>query len=436
MTKRSAEQMEFPACRGRQVQAEFSGGDVSSDGGVLLLRQVDRRLGLTERVARVVPDDRDPDRVVHSQLSMLRQRVYGIALGWEDLNDHAGLRLDPAVQTAVERDSELASAPTLCRLEHRAGRQAALDIHRVLSEQFIASFVKPPQELILDFDATDDPVHGRQEGRFFHGYYDAYCFLPLYVFCGEQLLCAYLRPANRDAARHAWAILKLLVARLRQAWPGVRIVFRGDSGFCRWRMLAWCERHEVGYIAGLAKNDVLKRLAAGAMAQAAEASARTGEKARCFTEFHYAAKSWDKPRRVIARIEHDARGANPRFIVTNLPGEAQPLYEQVYCARGEMENRIKEQLQLFSDRASCHVWWPNQFRVLLSALAYVLLESLRRLALHGTELARAQVATIRLKLLKIGAVILRNTRRVRFLLSSAHPAQDLFRLVASRLAPS
>ncbi|HEX9843135.1 MAG TPA: IS1380 family transposase, partial [bacterium] len=346
------------------------------------------------------------------------------------------LRLDPAVQTAVERDSELASAPTLCRLEHRAGRQAALDIHRVLSEQFIASFVKPPQELILDFDATDDPVHGRQEGRFFHGYYDAYCFLPLYVFCGEQLLCAYLRPANRDAARHAWAILKLLVARLRQAWPGVRIVFRGDSGFCRWRMLAWCERHEVGYIAGLAKNDVLKRLAAGAMAQAAEASARTGEKARCFTEFHYAAKSWDKPRRVIARIEHDARGANPRFIVTNLPGEAQPLYEQVYCARGEMENRIKEQLQLFSDRASCHVWWPNQFRVLLSALAYVLLESLRRLALHGTELARAQVATIRLKLLKIGAVILRNTRRVRFLLSSAHPAQDLFRLVASRLAPS
>jgi hypothetical protein len=216
----------------------------------------------------------------------------------------------------------------------------------------------------------------------------------------------------------------------------VRIVFRGDSGFCRWRMLAWCERHEVGYIAGLAKNDVLKRLAAGAMAQAAEASARTGEKARCFTEFHYAAKSWDKPRRVIARIEHDARGANPRFIVTNLPGEAQPLYEQVYCARGEMENRIKEQLQLFSDRASCHVWWPNQFRVLLSALAYVLLESLRRLALHGTELARAQVATIRLKLLKIGAVILRNTRRVRFLLSSAHPAQDLFRLVASRLAPS
>ena len=436
MTNRSAEQVEFPACRGRRVEAEFSGGAVSSEGGVLLLRQVDRRLGLFKQAARLVPDDRDPDRVVHSQLSMVRQRVYGIALGWEDLNDHAGLRGDPALQTAVERDEALASAPTLCRLEHRAGRQAALDIHRVLIEQFIASFAEPPEELILDFDATDDPVHGRQEGRFFHGYYDLYCFLPLYVFCGEQLLCAYLRPANRDAARHAWAILSLVVKRLREAWPEVKIVLRGDSGFCRWKMLRWCERRGVDYIVGLAKNDVLKRLAADAMAQAAEEHVRTGEKARCFTELDYAAKTWDKPRRVIARIEHDARGANPRFIVTNLPGEAKGLYEQVYCARGEMENRIKEQLQLFSDRTSCHAWWPNQFRVLLSALAYVLVESLRRLALHGTELARAQVATIRLKLLKIGAVILRNSRRVRFLLSSAHPAQDLFRLVASRLAPS
>ena len=436
MTKRSADQIEFPGCRGRKVEAEFSGGAVTSDGGVLLLRQVDRKLGLTEAAARAVPDERDPAKVVHSQVSMVRQRVYAIALGHEDLNDHAGLRLDPALQTAVERDRELASAPTLCRLEQRAERKAAWAIHEVLIDRFIASFDAPPEELVLDFDATDDPVHGKQEGRFFHGYYDEYCFLPLYVFCEDQLLVAYLRPANQDAATHAWAILSLLVNRLRAAWPNVRIVFRGDSGFCRWKMLAWAERKGVGYIAGLAKNARLKRLAAEAMAWAEAEHARSGQKARCFAEFDYAAETWDKPRRVIARLEHDAQGANPRFIVTNLPGDSRALYEELYCARGEMENRIKEQLQLFSDRTSCHRWWPNQFRVLLSALAYVLVESLRRLALQGTELARAQVDTIRLKLFKIGAVILRNTRRVRFLLSSASPYQELFRRVAERLAPS
>jgi len=309
-------------------------------------------------------------------------------------------------------------------------------IHRVLVEQFIASFAEAPTELILDFDATDDPVHGHQEGRFFHGYYDEYCFLPLYVFCGEQLLVAYLRSAKRGAERHALAILSLLVRRLHAAWPEVRIVLRGDSGFCRWRMLAWCDRNGVQYIVGLAKNEALKRLAASGMAQAAERYAATGAKARVFTEFEYAASTWDKRRHVIARLEHDAKGDNPRFIVTSLPGEAQALYEKVYCARGEMENRIKEQPQLFSDRTSCHAWWPNQFRLLLSSLAYVLLEAIRRLGLHGTELAHAYVATIRLKLLKIGAVILRNTRRVRFLLSSAHPEQELFRLAATRLAPS
>jgi hypothetical protein len=282
---------------------------------------------------------------------MPRQRVDGIALGWED--DRAGLRLDPAWQTAVERDEELASAPGLCRLEHRAGRQAALDIHRVLIDQFNASFAEPPQELILDCDATGDLVHGHREGRFCHGYYDQYCFLPLYVFCGEPLLCAYLRPANQDAARHAWAILKRLAARLRQAWPGVRIVFRGDSGFCRWRMRAWCERHQASDIAGLAKNAALKPLAADAMEKAAQEYQQTGQKARWFTQFDHAASTWDKPRRVIARLEHDAKGANPRFILTHLPGAAPPLYEELSCARGEMENRIREQLQLFSGRASC-----------------------------------------------------------------------------------
>ena len=436
MPKRNATQLSFPASRGRSVEAEFSGGAVTSDAGVLLLRQADRRLGLLAGVSKRLEDPRDQSRVTHSQLSMLRQRVYGLALGDEDLNDHDTLRNDLALQTAVDRDQPLASSPTLSRLENRAGRETAWAIHEVLVEQFIASFAEPPTELILDFDATDDPVHGHQVGRFFHGYYDEYCFLPLYVFCGEQLLVAYLRTAQRGAERHALAILSLLVRRLRAVWPGVRLVLRGDSGFCRWRMLAWCERRDVGYIVGLAKNAALQRLAASGMALAAEQHAATGAKARVFTEFNYAAKTWDRPRRVIARLEHDAKGENPRYIVTSLPSEAQALYEQVYCARGEMENRIKEQLQLFSDRTSCHDWWPNQFRLLLSSLAYVLLEAIRRLGLHGTGLARAYVGTIRLKLLKIGAVILRNSRRVRFLLSSAHPEQDLFRLAATRLAPS
>ena len=306
----------------------------------------------------------------------------------------------------------------------------------VIVETFIASHRRPPQELILDFDATDDRVHGHQEGRFFHGYYDHYCYLPLYVFCGAQLLVSYLRPSQIDAAKHAWAILALLVKRLRQVWPQVRIIFRGDSGFCRWRMLRWCERNDVGYIVGIAKNARLNALTAPLQQQAAAEYAATHTPVRQFAELQYGARSWDRQRRVIAKLEHSAKGANPRYVVTNLPGAAQALYERLYCARGDMENRIKEQqLDLFADRTSCHRWWPNQFRLLLSSLAYTLLEAIRRLALHGTELARAYVGTLRLKLLKIGAVIIRNTRRVRFLLASGYPYPHLFFLVAARLAP-
>jgi hypothetical protein len=430
------ERLWFPACRGRRVEAEFSGGDVTSDGGVLLLRQADRKLGLLAAVAARLVDDRDPGRCRHRAVDLLRQRVFGLALAYEDLNDHGTLRRDPALQTAVERDRVLASPPTLCRFENRADRATAWAIHTVLVEQFIASFARPPVELILDFDATDDPVHGRQEGRFFHGFYDHYCFLPLYVFCGDQLLVAYLRPSNIDPARHAWAILALLVRRLRQAWPEVRIILRADSGFCRHRMLDWCERHGLGYILGVAKNPVLNRLAEPWLGQAEQGFVATGEPQRLFGELHYAARPWRRLRRVIARIEHGAKGSNPRYVVTNLEGAARDLYEKLYCARGEMENRIKEQqLDLFADRTSCHRWWANQFRLLLASLAYRLIEAIRRLALAGTELARAQAGTIRLKLLKIGAVILRNTRRVRFLLASACPYQALFRLAAQRLAP-
>lgn len=434
MTNCTPAKLKFPPCHRRRVEAEFSGGEVTSDGGVLLLRQVDRRLGLTAAVDRALIDPRDPERITHSQLSLLRQRIYGLCLGYEDLNDHSHLRTDPAVQTAVERDQPLASAATLCRFENRMGRAAASRLHEVLIEQFIASFETPPAELILDFDATDDAVHGHQEGRFFHGYYDQYCFLPLYVFCGEQLLVSYLRPSDIDGAKHSWAILALLVKRLRQVWPTVRIVFRGDSGFCRWRLLAWCERHAVGYIVGLARNARLLRLAAAPLQEAAAAYAQSQQKVRRFADLQYAADTWDQERRVIVKAEHTEKGANPRFVVTNLEGEAQALYETVYCARGEMENRIKEQqLGLFADRTSCHRWWPNQFRLLLSSFAYGLLEAIRRLALYSTEFARAQVGTLRLKLLKVGAVILRNTRRVRFLLSSAYPYQGLFRHVVARL---
>lgn len=428
------ELFQFPAVKKRPVSASFTGGDVTSDGGIMLLRQTDRRLGLTKALAKVLPDPRDPERIEHPLLSLVRQRIYGLAQGYEDLNDHDTLRHDLAWQTAVERDQPLASSPTLCRLENRADRPVAWAVHQVIVDQFIAAFAQPPAKLILDFDATDDRVHGQQEGRFFHGYYGDYCFLPLYVFCGEQLLVSYLRPANRDAARHAWAVLKLLVARLRAAWPKVKIIFRGDSGFCRWRLLRWCEVQEVGYLVGLAQNPRVLGLATNFRAQAQRDFQSQQQKQRRFGEVKYAAATWDKERRVLVKAEHTDQGSNPRFVVTNLEGEAQKLYDEVYCARGEMENRIKEQqLGLFADRTSCHGWWANQFRLLLSSCAYVLLERMRALGLAGTELARAQVSTIRLKLLKIGAVVLRNTRTVRLLLSSSYPYQAIFRQVVAAL---
>ena len=424
----------FPAVKKRILSASFSGGDVTSDGGLPLLRQLDRRLGLTQALAQVLPDPRDPALIEHSQLALLRQRLYGLCHGYEDLNDHDTLRHDPAWQSAVEQIKPLASSHTLCRLENRADRAAAWAMHGILVDQFIASFGAAPTELILDFDATDDRVHGKQEGAHFHGYYGDYCFLPLYVFCGEQLLVSYLRPGRSDAARHAWVILKLLVARLRQAWPGVKLIFRGDSGFCRWRMLRWCEDHGVHYLVGLAQNSRLLDAAQSLLEQAGQVFTQTQEKQRLFGQVQYAAGTWDKQRRVIIKAEHTAKGSNPRFLVTNLEGEAQRLYDEVYCARGEMENRIKEQqLGLFADRTSCHDWWANQFRLLLSSFAYVLLERLRTLCLAGTELARAQAGTIRLKLLKIGAVVLRNTRRIQLLLSSGHPYQRLFAQVVQAL---
>ena len=430
----------------RQVLAEFDAGAISSDGGVLLLREVDRRINLLDRVDQLIPDPRDPLHVEHDQRTLIAQRVLAIACGWEDLNDHATLRNDLVLQLATNRqasgsaedvdpDRPLASASTLCRLENRIDRQTCVRINQLLVEMFIESHKTPPTEIILDFDATDDPVHGKQEGRFFHGYYDEYCFLPLYVFAGEQLLCAYLRPANIDGAKHAWAILALITKRLRQAWPGVKIIFRGDSGFCRWKMLRWCDRHGVDYIVGLAKNSVLTKLSETLMINAENAFKETGQKQRLFGELTYAAATWDKQRRVIARIEHTEKGENPRFITTTLAGDGQQLYEQTYCARGEVENRIKEQqLGLFADRTSCHDFVANQFRLLLSSLAYVLIETLRRTCLASTELAQAQVSTIRLKLLKIGALVQRSVRRIVIHLSESFPMREVFQTLAATLS--
>ena len=425
----------FSRVKRRVVEAEFKGGAVTSDGGILLVKEADRFLGLTEEIARYLEDFRRKKSCDHSVLSMLRQRIYGIALGNEDLNDHETLRHDPAWQTAIGEDKPLASTSTLCRFENRANRRMNFKIHEILVKKFIRSHKQPPSELILDFDATDDPIHGEQEGRFFHGYYGHYCFLPLYVTCGDWVLVSYLRRSNIDAALHSRAILKLLANKLRATWPNVRIVVRADGGFCRHPMFSWCERNDVSYIVGIAKNSRLLALSEHLGVDAETAFNQTGEKQRLFDEVQYAADTWTKTRRVIAKAEHSDKGANPRFVVTNLSGDPQKLYDEIYCARGDMENRIKEQLEMFSDRTSCHAWWPNQFRLLLSTLAYTLVNIIRNIGLEETLFARAQVGTIRLKLLKLGAVVIRNSRRVRFLLSSSFPYQSIFFQAAARLVP-
>jgi hypothetical protein len=437
MTDCNLEPLHFSTLNRKPLLADFQGGRLTTDAGALILRETADRLGIVDAFNAVIPDPRHPVFVVHDQRGMIAQRITAIALGYEDLNDHQTLRSDPALQVAAGKvpnpDVALASPPTLCRLENRVDRKALVAMAAVLVDQFIASHREPPEHLMLDFDATDDLVHGRQEKRFFHGYYDKYCFLPLYVFCGDELLVSYLRPSNIDASKHTRAVLKLLVQKLRAAWPAVKITIRGDSGFCRWRLMRWCDSQGIGYVLGLAKNPVLQRLARDEIERAQRQLQRTGQPQRVFGSFAYAAVSWDRPRRVIVKAEHNAQGANPRFVVTNVPGDPQEFYEDVYCQRGAMENRIKEQqLDLFADRTSCHKFLANQFRVLLSSAAYVLVQALRRTTLVGTELAVAQVGTIRLKLFKVAARVLVSVRRVVFQLSSSYPYQALFREVVSR----
>jgi hypothetical protein len=384
----NSQELAFPSFDRRKIEANFGGGDVSGDGGVMLLREADRRLGLVAALDGVLPDPRDQALIVHRQVDLLRQRIYGLALGYEDLNDHETLRHDLAWQTALERTETLAGDSTLCRLEQRVDREAAVAFHEVLLEKFIASFSTAPSELILDFDATDDRVHGNQEGRHFHGYYGDWCFLPLYVFCGEQLLVAYLCPSNIDASRHAWAILKLLTARLREAWPEVKLIVRADSGFCRWKMLHWCEWASVDYIIGVARNPRLQALGAELMGQATKAFAASGEKERRFGWIDYAAGTWDRERRVVAKAGSHRQGREPAFC-RHQPGgrRAGTLRPDLLRARRDGKPDQGAATRLFSDRTSCRSWWANQFRVPLSAAAYVLVETIRRIGLQGTELA-------------------------------------------------
>jgi hypothetical protein len=405
-----------------------------------LLREADRRVNLLGRVAGCFMDGRAPLLVKHRLSEMLAQRIYGLALGYEDLNDHEQLRLDPLLGLLSgkrELDEPLAGKSTLNRLEltgrslryHKIGYSAeALD--RLLADLFLESHAAPPEQIVLDLDATDIPLYGHQPERFFHGYYDSYCYLPLYIFCGDQLLCARLRPANQDAAAGSVEEVSRIVAQLRERWPEVRIVLRADSGFCREELMGWCERNHVDYLFGLARNKRLRKIIGAQMHQAHILYQSSGKAARVFAQFSYQThKSWSCARRVVAKAEYLDKGENPRFVVTSLTAEqwaAQDLYEKAYCARGEMENRIKEQMYLFADRLSTDEMKDNQLRLYFSALAYTLMEALRRLGLKGTAWAEAQVDTIRLKLLKIGAIVRVSVRRVLLQLSSAYPWKDLY----------
>ena len=442
----------FHPLKHREIRAQFDGGAITSEGGGLLLREVEKRIGIVRQFAACFRDYRNPDLIEHSVEELVAQRVYGLALGYEDLNDHEELRKDPLLAVLVEKSDlageVLAGKSTLNRLELTPATATAkarykkivadhAAVDRLFVDVFLAAHPQAPQQIILDLDATDDPLHGNQEGGFFHGYYGHYCYLPLYIFCGEFLLGARLRPSNIDASAGSVEELQRIVKQIRAAWPKVRILVRADSGFCREELMAWCEAEGVDYVLGLAKNERLKAQIKKELTKAERQYQETRRAARIFKEFYYKTrKSWSGQRRVVAKAEHLEKGENPRFVVTSLPAEewsASALYEQLYCARGDMENRIKEQLMLFADRTSTAYLRSNQLRLYFSSVAYVLLQMLRHLGLQGTELAKAQCTTIRLKLLKIGALIRISVRKVWVSLAGGYPYVALFRQVHEKL---
>jgi hypothetical protein len=452
-TECSAERSMFGRVEGRSVVAEFDGGALTSDAGGLLLGAADQRLGLVRRIARCFRDARDPRLVEHSVATLIGQRVFGIALGYEDLNDHDELRHDPLMAVLAgklearrEDCAPVAGKSTLNRLELSRERPTKYckiahepaAIEALFVDLLLEAHDRPPQQIILDLDATDDPLHGDQEGRFFHGYYDCYCYLPLYVFCGRHLLAAKLRPSNIDASAGSVEEVARIVAQIRRRWPRTRILLRADSGFAREALMAWCETNRVDFVFGLARNARLVEEISVELLQAEAEASATGKPARRFRDFRYATlDSWSRRRRVVAKAEWTNGEANPRFIVTSLnkaETSARFLYEKVYCARGEMENRIKEcQGDLFADRTSTATLGANQLRLWLASFAYALLCALRRIGLAHTQFAEATCGTIRLKLLKLAGLVRVSARRVKFALASACPYADEWQLAAARL---
>jgi len=453
-TECSVALFDFQPLEKRRVVASFDGGTMTSDAGGLLLREVEKRWGIIRQFSECFKDHRDPNLIEHTVEELVGQRVYGIALGYEDLNDHDDLRADALMAILVgkkeptgqdrtrrrEKGKALAGKSTLNRLElTRPGHPDRYKKIEICSEAVAAFFVdiflqahgKAPERIVLDFDATDDPLHGQQEGRFFNGYYKEYCYLPLYVFCGDHLLCARLRKSNIDASAGSVEVLEQIVGGIRKVWPKVEIVVRGDAGFCREVLMSWCEANGVHYILGLAKNSRLLKRIQRSMKKARKRYALTRKASRVYSHFLYRTrKTWSRKRRVIAKAEHLAKGANPRFVVTSYTPEAyaaQTLYEKEYCARGEMENRIKEQqLYLFADRTSTHEMFSNQVRLWFASVAYLLLSAFRRWGLRGTDLAKAQCHTIRLKLLKLGARIRVTVRRIVVSIATGCPYQHIF----------
>ena len=462
-TECNAREFAFQGLGSRSVTGRFDGGAITSDAGSLLLREVEAKTGILRRFAACFTDHRDPERVEHSVGELVAQRVFALALGYEDLNDHDTLRHDPLLAVLVgkadptgqdrrrreDRGKSLAGKSTLNRLEltptganAKSRYKKVVARHRDIESFFVKTFLalhpQPPKEIVLDLDATDDPIHGHQLGRFFHGYYDNYCYLPLYIFCGEHLLCAKLRPSDIDGAAGSVKQLTSIVEQVRRRWPRVRIIVRGDSGFCREPLMRWCEENRVDYLFGLAKNARLQRILGKELHEAKLQFEATGRPSRVFKDFLYQTrKSWSRARRVVGKAEHLAKGSNPRFVVTSLSPEeldARTLYEDVYCARGEMENRIKEQqLCLFADRTSCATMRANQLRLWLSSVAYTLLAALRQFGLQGTEMAQARCDTIRLKLLKLGALVRTTVRRVWISFSESCPYQRVFAQVYENL---
>lgn len=460
----TSQSFDLQASGRRTLTAKFDGGPITSDAGALLLRGVDEEIGLSDRFAACFLDSRDPNRIEHSIPELLRQRIYGLALAHEDLNDHEQLRCDPLLAEAVgkkeptgcdrarerDRGRPLAGKSTLNRLEWCLDSESESErYHRILLDPeametffvdlFIDGFESPPEEIVLDFDATDNPLHGRQEGRFFHGYYDCYCYLPLYVFCRDQLLWAQLRTSDRDASDGAVDVLETLSERIREHWPEVRIILRADSGFARDALMDWCETHDVEFVVGMARNDRLERMLEPALEKAEQLHESGEPKSRVFADLTYRTlDSWSRERRVVGKAEVTSFGRNPRFIVTNVDSsdwDAQELYETFYCGRGDAENRIKEQqLDLFSTRTSGHKMKVNQVRLWLSAAAYSLMEALRRLGLRGTRFERSQCGKLRTELLKIGAVVKVTARRIWVSMSSAFPHQDIFALLMRRFS--